>query len=91
MAIPSTLLLVGYTRLMEGYQRDPLLMRLPETDLQHMAVFSASDLEGLVTYNLRHLANQIMLEAARQVNHAQGITKGLNVGAPEAFFPPAGL
>ncbi len=77
-----------YAPLVEAYQRHQTLSRLPEADLQHVAVFSASDFEGLVTYNLRHLANQLILNLVRSVNHEQGIDKVLRVAPPEAFLPP---
>lgn len=77
-----------YTRLFEAYLREPDLGRLPETDLRHIALFSASDLDALVTFNLRHIANQIILEVVRKVNHAQGISRELRIAPPEAFLPP---
>ena len=77
-----------FERLFDGYRQVPILRRLPEADLEHLALFAASDAEGLATWNLSHLTNQVNLEAVRKVNHAQGITKELRVAPPEAFIPP---
>lgn len=77
-----------FARLFEGYRQVPILRRLPEADLQHLAIYAASEAEGLATWNLSHLTNQVTLEAVRKVNHAQGITKDLRVAPPEAFIPP---
>ncbi len=74
--------------LFEGYRQVPILNCLPDADLQHLAFFGASDAEGLVTWNLHDLTNQVNLEAVRKVNHAQGISKELRVAPPEAFIPP---
>lgn len=77
-----------FERLAETYEIHPLLGRIPVRDRQHIAIYSVSDLEGLATYNLRHVANQFILDAVRQVNHAQGIDKDLRIAPPEAFLPP---
>ena len=77
-----------FLRLLEAYRREPLISRLPEGDHGHLAMFAASDLEALVTCNLKDLANQLILEAVRKVNHAQGIAKEIRTGPPEAFLPP---
>lgn len=78
-----------YSRLIEAYVANPVLARLPAADLDHIAVFSASPLEALVTLNLRHLANQLMLDMIRKVNHGKGIDKDLRVAPPEAFLSPS--
>lgn len=80
-----------YAALLEAYLRDRTLGRLPPADLQHLALYSASALEGLATFNLRHIANQLMLEFVRRINRAQGVRKELLVGPPEAFLPPAAV
>lgn len=77
-----------YGRLMEAYEKRPILAEVPERDRQHIALFSVSDLEGLATYNLRHIANQIILASVREANREQGIEKPLQVAPPEAFLPP---
>lgn len=77
-----------YARLVEAYRAHPLLAKLPPGDHRHLALFSTSDLEALVTCNLKDMANQIILEAVRKVNHAQGVGKAILSGPPEAFLPP---
>ncbi len=77
-----------YARLVEAYRREPLLTRLPDGDHRHLALFTACDLEALVTCNLKDLANQYILDAVRKVNHAEGIDKEIRSGPPEAFIPP---
>jgi hypothetical protein len=73
------------------FGQDSKVARLPEGDHRHLALFSASDLDALVTCNLKDLANQFILEAVRKVNHAEGIDKEIRSGPPEAFLlpPPA--
>jgi hypothetical protein len=77
-----------YVRLVEAYPREPLPARLPPGDHRHLALFSASDLDALVTCNLKDLANQLILEAVRKVNHAEGVDKEIRSAPPEAFLPP---
>lgn len=72
-----------YVRLVEAYPREPLPARLPPGDHRHLALFSASDLDALVTCNLKDLA-----EAVRKVNHAEGVDKEIRSAPPEAFLPP---
>lgn len=78
-----------FARLLEAYRKNPQLLRLPEGDLEHLAAFSASDLDAILTCNLHDLANLIILEAVRKVNHEKGVRKELHSGPPEAFLPPA--
>jgi len=75
-------------RLFEAYEKEGSLAKLPQSDLRHLAVFSASDLEAIVTYDLKHFANQVRLDVVRKINDAQGIRKELRVGPPEVFLPP---
>ena len=77
-----------YLRLFSEYRKEQDRSRLPEADLRHLAAYSASDLEGLVTYDLKHLGNQVRVDLVRTINHAQGTSKELRVGPPEAFLPP---
>lgn len=77
-----------FSRLMEGYLKEPMLQRLPEADLEHIAVFSLSDLDGMATWNLKDLTNQVILEVVRKVNDVQGIQRELRIAPPDAFLPP---
>lgn len=74
--------------LVSMYQQDSLLKRIPEADLAHIAVYCLSDVNALATMNLRHVANQVILERVRKVNHGHGIQKEVVVAPPEAFLPP---
>jgi len=74
--------------LVQAYRQDPLLRRAPEADLAHIAVYCLSDVNALATMNLRHVANQVILEKVRKVNHGHGIQKEVVVAPPEAFLPP---
>jgi hypothetical protein len=49
----------------------------------------APDLEDLATCNLKDLTLPNILDAARKVNHAQGVFKEVRTGPPEAFLPSA--
>lgn len=83
-----------YLNLFAKYDSEPMFARIPRPDLRHMAIYCVSELEALVTqalvtYDLKDFGNQVRLDLFRKINHAQGITKELRIGPPEAFLPPA--
>ncbi len=75
-----------FERLVEAYEAEPRLSRIPERDRMHLALYTLSDLDWLITMDLKDFTRPVMLEAVVKVNHAQGIYKAVKIGSPETFF-----
>jgi len=78
-----------FERLVEAYEAEPRLSRIPERDRMHLALYSLSDLDWLITMDLNDFTRPVILEAVVKVNHAQGIHKAVKIGSPETFFAQA--
>lgn len=54
-----------------------------ENDAIHMAIATVSEVDVLVTWNCKHLANEIKIREIKSVNLKEGYTKGIDIRTPE--------
>ena len=64
------------------YLHDHALPKKAEKDAMHVAVATSYEMNALISWNLKHLANLRRMEKQNGLNHAEGFTKRLELITP---------
>lgn len=70
-------------RLYQLYKGGNILPSDEDADLLHIAYFTLSDMNVLVTYNCEHLANINIVKKVKMVNEKEGYRTDFNIATPE--------